>query len=138
MMRPLDYNYLKVSELQKMTSSRLARLTRRPLLITERSRPKYLLVPARQAPLQREDYQYLTSRPHPWKKQLFLKGRNMSVQNLVYAMRKEKMTPAEVARDFDLPVDAVLEALHYYEHHQQLIELEALEEKRRLKEKGLF
>lgn len=127
-----DYNYLKVSDLQKMTGRKLARLTRRPVLITERSRPQYLLVPAGRPHPRDTDYQYLVARPHPWKKQLFIKGRNMSVKNLVYTMRTEKMTPQEAAADFDLPVDAVLEAIHYYEHHKQLIELETLEEKRQL------
>lgn len=127
-----DYNYLKISDLQKLTSQKLAKLAKRPILITERSRPQYLIIPAGQAYSQNSDYQYLVARPHPWKKQLFIKGRNMSVKNLVYTLKKERMTPEEIAKDFDLPVDAVLEALHYYEHNKALIELETLEEKRRL------
>jgi uncharacterized protein (DUF433 family) len=138
-MKPFShYEYLKVSDLQKMTGGKLKKLARRPVIITERSRPKYMIVPADSNVGRDREYQYLTARPHPWKKQLFIKGRNMTAANLVYTMRKEKMTVEEAAKDFNLPMDAVLEALHYLEHNRPLIELEVLEEKRRLADRGLL
>lgn len=133
-----QFEYLKVSDLQKMTGKKLARLTKRRVIITERSRPKYMIVPADSAPVEDREYRYLTSRPHPWKRQLFIKGRNMTAGNLVYTVRKEKMTVEAAAKDFNLPMDAVLEALHYVEHNRPLIELEVLEEKRRLADRGLL
>lgn len=133
-----QFEYLKVSDLQKMTGKKLARLTKRRVIITERSRPKYMIVPADSPAVESGEYRYLTSRPHPWKRQLFIKGRNMTAGTLVYTMRKEKMTVEAAAKDFNLPMDAVLDALHYVEHNRPLIELEVLEEKRRLADRGLL
>lgn len=132
------YEYLKVSDLQKMTGGKLRKLTRKPVIITERSRPKYMIVPADSTAVESGEYRYLVSRPHPWKRQLFIKGRNMTAGNLVYTMRKEKMTVEEAAKDFNLPMDAVLEALHYVEHNRPLIEVEVLEEKIRSNPKAIL
>jgi uncharacterized protein (DUF433 family) len=43
-------------------------------------------------------------------------------------MWSNKMTPEEVAQGFDLPIDAVYEALDYYTKHRELLESEAEEE----------
>jgi len=80
-------------------------------------------------PLRFEHYQYLVSRPERWRKQLYLKGRNMTVGQLVYKMRANQMTAEQAARDMDLPVEQVLEAMVYYQTHRQLIESEAEDEK---------
>jgi uncharacterized protein (DUF433 family) len=85
---------------------------------------------------EKQSLNYLVSRPHPWRKQLFIKGRNMTVANLIYSIRTNKLTPEEAAQDFDLPLAAVEEAMQYYALNRELIEIEALEEKRILKEKG--
>lgn len=79
-----------------------------------------------------DNYLYLTSRPHPWRKQFFVKGRNMTVSSLVRHLQREKWSPETAAQEFSLPIEAVLEMLHYFHHHQKLIEMEELEEKRRL------
>jgi uncharacterized protein (DUF433 family) len=80
-------------------------------------------------------YQYLEARPHHWRKQLCIKGRNMTVWHLVTWMWVNEMTPEEVAKDYGLPVEAALEAIDYYEKNKELIHAEAQEEKRLLKEK---
>ncbi|MCS7264444.1 MAG: DUF433 domain-containing protein [Armatimonadetes bacterium] len=82
-------------------------------------------------------YKYLEARPHPWRKQLWVKGRNMTVWQLLCYMWAANMTPEEVARDFDLPVEAVHEALDYYERNREVIEADAEEERRQLKEDGV-
>lgn len=131
-----NVQFIKVSELQKVTSGKLRRLTKRAVLVTEHSRPRYVLLKLEDYQEKKggEDYLYLTSRPHPWRRQLFIKGRNMSVAQLVHRIRREGWQPEQAASEFSLPLEMVLEALHYFHHHQKLIELENLEEKRRLED----
>ncbi|MDW8029895.1 MAG: DUF433 domain-containing protein, partial [Armatimonadota bacterium] len=83
-------------------------------------------------------YKYLEARPHPWRKQLWVKGRNMTVWQLLCYMWANGFTPEEVAKGFDLPAEAVREAIEYYEQNKDLLEWEAMEEERRLREKGLL
>lgn len=82
-------------------------------------------------------YKYLVARSHPWRKQLYIKGRNMTVGQLVYSLRANNLSPEEAAKDFDLSLAAIEEALHYYAHNRELIEMESLAEKRTLQEMGI-
>ncbi len=81
-------------------------------------------------------YRYLEARPHPWRKQLWIKGRRIMVWRLLTWMWVTGQSPEEVAADFGLPVEAVYEALDYYEKNKELLHAEAQEEKRRLIERG--
>lgn len=81
-------------------------------------------------------YCHLEVRPHRWKKQLWIKGRNVSVWQLLCVMWGDGQTPEEAARDRSLPVEAIYEALDYYEKNKELIHAEAAEEKRRLIARG--
>lgn len=81
-------------------------------------------------------YQYLEPRPHPWRKILWIKGRNMHVWHLVATMLREGETPEETAKNFGLPLEAVLEALDYYQHNKALVDAETEEEGQRLREQG--
>src|SRR5688572_7345334 len=83
-----------------------------------------------------EVYRYLERRPHRWRKQLYLTGRNMTVAHLVYDMRANRLSPEEAAEDFDLPLEQVKEALLYYERHRDVVERDQNEERRRLESKG--
>ncbi len=82
------------------------------------------------------EYKHLEARPHPWRKQLCLKERNMTVGQLIADARANNMTPEKVAKDRGLPLEAVLEAYDYYEKNEELIQAEFDEEKRRLIEAG--
>ena len=42
----------------------------------------------------------VNQRPHRWRKQLYLKGRNMTVAHVVYTMRANDMTPEDAAEEF--------------------------------------
>jgi uncharacterized protein (DUF433 family) len=78
-------------------------------------------------------YQWLE--PKPYKKstrQLGIKGRNMTVWNLVADIVVSGMTPDEVADDRDLPLEAVQEALDYYAANKAWIDGEVDETGRRL------
>lgn len=85
-----------------------------------------------------EHYLYLIAKPEKWRKQLYLKGRNMTVGQLVYTMRANSLSIEEAALDMDLPVEQVREAQAYYETHRELIEAEADEEKRFLLSEGVL
>jgi uncharacterized protein (DUF433 family) len=82
------------------------------------------------------EWTYLVSRQHPWRRQLCVKGRNMTVGQLVAAMRANSLTPEQTADDYGLPIEAVREAIRYADEYHELIAIEAAEERRRLIEKG--
>ena len=81
-------------------------------------------------------YKYLEPRPHQWRKTLWVKGRNMHVWNLLATMLREEETPEQAAKNFGLPVEAVHEALDYYQRNKALVDAETDEEGRRLCAKG--
>lgn len=83
-----------------------------------------------------ELYEHLVVRPHPWRRQLALKGRNMTVGQLVATMRANDLGPEAAAEDLDLPLAQVREALAYYEANHDLVDAELREDKRRLQDKG--
>ena len=67
---------------------------------------------------------------------MYLKGRNLTVGQLISTMQANHLTPEEAADDLELPVEQAKEALAYYELHCDLIEAEAREEAARLAAKG--
>jgi uncharacterized protein (DUF433 family) len=81
-------------------------------------------------------WQYLIERPHRWRRQLCIKGRNLTVGQLVSTVRANQYTPESSSEALDLPVAAVNEALAYYAENHELIEMEASEARRRLCERG--
>ena len=81
-------------------------------------------------------WQYLVARPHRWRRQLCIKGRNLTVGQLVSTIRANRYTPEQASDELELPLAAVNEALAYYTENRDLIELEASEERRRLGERG--
>ena len=93
----------------------------------------------RQAELESQEprWKHLVSRPHPWRKQLFLRDRNMTVGQLVYSIRAAKYTPEQASENLELPVGAIYEALAYYAEHRALIEHEVNEERRHAREMGI-
>ncbi|NJL56586.1 hypothetical protein HC928_16530 [bacterium] len=84
-----------------------------------------------------EPWQFLVSRPHPWRKQLYIKGRKLLASTLWQDAIANHMTPEQAAENWDLPLGAVREAIEYCETHQDLLRLEAEEECDRLQGKGV-
>lgn len=82
-------------------------------------------------------WQYLEKRPHPWRQQLYLKGRRLRAFTVWMDMLVNELTPEEVAENKELPLAAVREAIEYCETHRDLLEREALEERRKLEAKGI-
>ena len=89
---------------------------------------KELSVPA-VGPLLFEHFEYLAPRPETGYKQLYLKGRNLRVGQLIYTMRANGLTDEEAAKDLDLPVAQIREAQLYYQINRDLIERENVQEK---------
>ena len=81
-------------------------------------------------------WKYLVARPHPWRRQLSIKGRNMTVGQLTMTMRANRLSPEQASAEFDLPLEAIQEVVRYEQEQRSLLELEANEERRRLKERG--
>ncbi len=76
-------------------------------------------------------YRWLVAVPHPWRRQLSVKGRRLTVGQLADVIRANNYSPEAAAAEFDLPLEAVREALDYCERNGDLVAAEAAEERRR-------
>ena len=83
------------------------------------------------------NWTYLVSRPHSWKKQLFIKGRKLTAAQIWFDMKSNQMSYAEAAENWNLPVEAVLEAENYCLQNRSLLQMEADEEKLALQTGGV-
>lgn len=95
--------------------------------------------PAEPTPIETpaEGWQYLVHRRHPWRRQLYIAGRNMTARQLVGSMLANQMDAEQVAADFHLPVEAVREALAYVEANKELLATEAEIERLMLQRGGV-
>jgi hypothetical protein len=82
-------------------------------------------------------WNYLTARPHAWKRQLYIKGRRQTAANVWLDMLANGLSVAGAAENWDLPVEAIEEIVSYCEANRQLIGMEADEVKHLLQEKGV-
>lgn len=85
-----------------------------------------------------DEWQFLGSRPHEWRKQLYIKGSRLPAAVVWDDMTVNERTVEEAADDWDLPIEAVQEAIRYCEINKALLKFEADEEGRRLAEKGVL
>lgn len=76
-------------------------------------------------------YRWLVAAPHAWRRQLSLKGRRLTASQLVDVVEANGLSAEAAAAEFDLPVEAVREALDYCARNGELIRAEAAEERRR-------
>lgn len=74
-----------------------------------------------------QQWTWLVARDHPWRRQLWIKGRNIAAGDLARTVAIEGWTPEEAAGQFDLPAEAVLEAQRYAEIARDLIAAEEAE-----------
>ncbi len=75
-------------------------------------------------------WQYLEKRPHPWRQQLYIKGRRVKASVIYSDMIVNEETPEEAAENWDLPLAAISEVIEYCQSHQELLKQEAAEERR--------
>ncbi len=82
-------------------------------------------------------WMYLVEHAHPWKKQLYVKGRKLPAAAVWTGMIANNLNIQEAADNWDLPEEAVREIMEYCDTNKVLLEMEANEELRRLEEKGI-
>ncbi len=83
-------------------------------------------------------YQHLEPRPGSNYRLLFVKGRRIRAAVVEEAIHgPDPYTPEEFARDYQVPLEAVLEALDYVARNRPLIEQERDREAARLRARGL-
>ncbi len=71
------------------------------------------------------DYIHLAPRAGSGYQQYFVKGRSLRAETLFRAtVGPEPMTPADVAQDYDVPEEAVREAIHYCVRNAALLQKE--------------
>jgi uncharacterized protein (DUF433 family) len=64
--------------------------------------------------------------------QYYLKARNMTVGQLVSTIRTNKETPEQASEYLELPLEAIQEALAYYDQNKALMQQEAAAEREAL------
>lgn len=75
-------------------------------------------------------YKYLVSRPDKWKKQFYVRDRGSLTARDVYGvMVTMEWSPEQVAEDYNLPVEVVLECIEYCQENWDLISAEVREER---------
>jgi uncharacterized protein (DUF433 family) len=80
----------------------------------------------------RKKYRFLEPRPGSNYRQLWVKGRHMRAEVLYRCtVGPEPRTPEEVAEDYNLPVQAVQEAIDYAVAHESLLTAEREREETR-------
>jgi hypothetical protein len=85
---------------------------------------------------ERSAYRYLQPKPGSNYRQLFVNGRIRAEILYRETVGPEPLTPEEVAREYGLPIDAVLEAIDYCLHNQELLDEERVRETARIKAAG--
>ena len=84
------------------------------------------------------EYHHLEARPRSNYRQLWVKGRHIRAEVLYrLTVGPEPRMPKEVAKDYDLPLAAVLEAVDYSAQNKTLLDAERAREEARAKELGL-
>jgi hypothetical protein len=96
---------------------------------------RLLMVGIETANLQK--WTYLVEQAHPWKRQLFIKGRKLPAAAVWSGMLVNKLSREEAAENWALPVEAIDEILAYCENNRALLEMEATEDMLRLEQKGI-
>jgi hypothetical protein len=75
------------------------------------------------------EWTWLVRREHPWRRQLWIKGRNIAAGSLARSAAANRWSAERAADEFDLPVAAVIEALRYTESAADLVAAEEAEDR---------
>jgi len=83
------------------------------------------------------EYKFLEPRPRSNYRQLWIKGRHMRAEVLYRCtVGREPLTPEQAAREYDLPVEAVLEASDYCIRNKRLLDEERAQEDASIQARG--
>ena len=85
---------------------------------------------------ERVEYKYLKPKPGLNYRQLFVNGRIRAEVLYRETVGLEPLAPEEVARQYGLPVEAVVEAIDYCLHNQELLDADRAREAARMKTAG--
>ena len=75
-------------------------------------------------------WRYLVERPHNWRRSPYIKGRRLPAAVVWHDLIANHQTVDEAAEDWDLPVEAVSEAVAWCEQNRAMLTMEAEEERR--------
>lgn len=81
-------------------------------------------------------WSWLVSRPHPWRKQLWVKGRKLLASTVWIEAIANNLDESEAADNWDLPLEAIKEIYEYCDANRKLIQAEADEERQRMTTAG--
>jgi hypothetical protein len=81
-------------------------------------------------------YKYLQPKRGSNYKQLAVNGRIRAEILFRETIGPESLTPEQVAREYNLPVEAVLEAIHYCNHNKDLLDAERAREQASIEARG--
>ena len=84
-----------------------------------------------------EPWKHLVRRAHPWRKQLYVRGRNLTARQLVGGIKANKFNEEQATANYQLPGEAIREALAYVEKNEELLKTEAEIERLMLKREGV-
>jgi hypothetical protein len=79
----------------------------------------------------------LVARLHPWRRQLYIKGRKLLASIVWQDSITNQMSAEQAAENWDLPLAAIHEIIDYCENNQELLKLESDQERYRLAAKGV-
>jgi uncharacterized protein (DUF433 family) len=81
-------------------------------------------------------WKHLVYRPHRWRKQFSVRGKNATVGQLLSTIKANGLTVEQASDDLDLSVEAIHELLTYADQNRDLLAAEAEQERRLLAAKG--
>jgi hypothetical protein len=82
-------------------------------------------------------WRYLVEREHPWQRQMSIKGKRLLAATVWRDMLANRVSAADAAKEWDIPIEAVEEAVRWCESNRLLLDMEAREEARRLSSAGV-
>ena len=95
-----------------------------------------LLIPELEA-VGANEWKYLVSRPHAWRRQLYIKGRKMLASTVWRETQINRLSPEEASYNWDLPLAVLDEITRYCEANRDLLAMESDEERRFLLAEGV-
>jgi len=84
-----------------------------------------------------DEWSYLVSRPHPWRRGMYVKGRRVPASVVWRDMLAGGLSAQETAENWELPLAAVEEIESYCKANKALLDMDAEEERRLLQESGI-
>ena len=82
-------------------------------------------------------WQYLETRPHAWRRQLYVKNTRIKAFDIWSDMIINEMTVQEAALNWELSLATIGEIIDYCETNQTLLQQEAEQERYLLEAKGI-